>query len=156
MTSSKQFFTYTEPDIENFEVAVQEFKERIPELARALLVIIDKEYKQNKRFTTAFGTFTKLCQESLDPHISAAVINEMLVQHLLTERLFRTVFDNPDFVHRNVIAAEIEKVIEALTSRSFHRQEFLSSLDRFYGAIEGAAQWVNPQLACEKEEAMLQ
>jgi hypothetical protein len=25
----------------------------------------------------------------------------MLVQHLLTERLFRTVFKNPDFVRRN-------------------------------------------------------
>jgi hypothetical protein len=27
-----QFFTYTEPDIASFEVAVQEFKERVPEL----------------------------------------------------------------------------------------------------------------------------
>ena len=63
----------------------------------------------------------------------------MLIQHLLTERLFRTVFDNPDFVSRNVIASEIEKVILALTSRSFNRREFLRSLDRFYIAIEGAA-----------------
>ena len=63
----------------------------------------------------------------------------MLIQHLLTERLFRTVFDNPDFVSRNVIASKIEKVILALTSRSFNRREFLRSLDRFYIAIEGAA-----------------
>ena len=42
----------------------------------------------------------------------------MLIQHLLTERLFRTIFDNPDFVSRNIIAAEIEKVIQAMTSRT--------------------------------------
>src|SRR5579885_673910 len=50
----KQFFTYTEPDIENFEAAVIEFKERIPELAGALLKIIAREHKENKRFTAAF------------------------------------------------------------------------------------------------------
>jgi len=39
-----------------------------------------------------------------------------------------------------VIAREIEKVIEALTSRSFSREEFLKQLDRFYIAIEEAAE----------------
>jgi predicted helicase len=63
----------------------------------------------------------------------------MLIQHLLTERIFRSVFNNPDFVERNAIAHEIEKVIVALTSQSFSRHEFLKSLDRFYGAIETTA-----------------
>jgi len=30
----------------------------------------------------------------------------MLVQHLLTERIFRKVFNNNEFLGRNVIAAE--------------------------------------------------
>src|SRR6266699_4108971 len=67
----------------------------------------------------------------------------MLIQHILTERLFSTVFDNPDFVRRNAIAAEIEKVIDALTSRSFNRHDFLKSLNRFYVAIEGAARSID-------------
>nr|WP_207229496.1 type ISP restriction/modification enzyme [Ktedonosporobacter rubrisoli] len=138
----KRFFTYTEPDIESFEAAVKEFKERIPELAGALLAIIEKEHKANKKFIAAFETFAALCRSSLDPKISTSTIDEMLVQHLLTERLFRTVFDNPDFVSRNAIAAEIEKVIQALASRSFNRHEFLKTLDRFYIAIEGAAKGI--------------
>src|SRR5437764_10432733 len=87
-----QFFTYTEPDIENFEVAVQEFKERIPELASALLDIIEQQHKLNRKFIAAFDTFATLCRTSLDPKISKKTVNEMLVQHLLTKRLFRTVF----------------------------------------------------------------
>jgi predicted helicase len=63
----------------------------------------------------------------------------MLIQHLLTERLFRTIFNNADFTRRNIIAAEIEKVIDALTSQSFSRADFLQKLDRFYIAIEQAA-----------------
>ena len=138
-----QFFTYTEPDIASFEVAVQEFKERVPELARALLAIIEKEYISNRKFIAAFDTFAELCRTSLDPKIGTDVIKEMLIQHLLTERLFSTVFDNPDFIRRNAIAAEIEKVIDALTSRSFNRHEFLKSLNRFYVAIEGAARSID-------------
>jgi predicted helicase len=138
----RQFLTHTEPDIEHFETAVQEFKERIPELAHALLAIIEKEHKENKKFKAAFEAFAQICRSSLDPNISKETLNEMLVQHLLTERLFRTVFDNPDFVSRNVIACEIEKVIQALTSRSFNRRDFLKSLDRFYVAIESAAKGI--------------
>jgi predicted helicase len=138
----RQFLTHTEPDIENFETAVQEFKERIPELAHAVLAIIEKEHKENKKFKVAFEAFAQICRSSLDPNIRQETLNEMLVQHLLTERLFRTVFDNPDFVSRNVIACEIEKVIQALTSRVFNRRDFLKSLDRFYIAIESAAKGI--------------
>ena len=134
-----QFFTYTEPNIATFEAAVQEFKDRVPELAQALLRIIEREFRQNNKFIAAFDTFAELCRASLDPGITANVINEMLVQHLLTERLFSKVFDNSDFIRRNAIATEIEKVINALTSRSFNRHDFLKSLDRFYVAIEAAS-----------------
>ncbi len=133
------FIHYTPPDIENFERAVEEFKESIPDLAQGLLERIKEEHAANKEFVAAFSTFLELCRTSLDPHMSSATVNEMLVQHLLTERLFRTVFDNPDFVTRNVIASEIEQVIQALTRRAFNRREFLKTLDRFYLAIENAA-----------------
>ena len=64
----------------------------------------------------------------------------MLVQHLLTERLIRTIFDNPEFIRRNVIAAEVEKVIDALASQELQpRRSSCKSLDRFYVAIEAAA-----------------
>jgi hypothetical protein len=134
-----QFFTYTEPQIATFEAAVQEFKERIPDLAQGLLELIRTQYEDNLAFRSAITGFWSLCQSSLDPQITMPVVEEMLVQHLLTERLFRTVFLNPDFVRRNVIAAEIEKVIDALTSHAFNRAEFLRTLNRFYVAIENAA-----------------
>ena len=63
----------------------------------------------------------------------------MLIQHLLTEQIFHTVFYNQDFTRRNVIANEIEKVIDALTSQSFSRHDFLGHLNPFYTAIERTA-----------------
>ena len=63
----------------------------------------------------------------------------MLIQHLLTERLFRNVFDDPEFTRRNAIALEVERVIAALVSHSFSRDAYLRGLDPFYAAIERAA-----------------
>ncbi len=133
------FFHYAAPDVATFEHAVQDFKESIPDLAQGLMQRIQEEHAYNKSFGSAFSTFLELCRTSLDPNMSSSTVDEMLIQHLLTERLFRTIFDNPDFINRNIIASEIEKVIQALTSRSFNRREFLKSLDRFYLAIENAA-----------------
>jgi predicted helicase len=134
-----QFFSYTEPDIEGFEEAVDEFKERVPDLARGLVEKIQQAHKDNKGFQAAFEKFFDLCRTALNLNIRVEAVDEMLVQHLLTERLFRTVFNNPEFVKRNAIAAEVERVIDALVSHSFDRTEYLKSLDRFYRAIEGAA-----------------
>lgn len=133
------FFSHTEPAHDNFEKAVGEFKQRVPDLARGLVELIADAHKTNPRFIKAFGDFFDLCKSSLNPNLSAAAVDEMLVQHLLTERLIRTIFDNQDFTRRNVIAAEVEKVIDALVSKSFNRHEYLRQLDRFYLAIEAAA-----------------
>jgi len=142
ITLLKRFLTYQKPDIANFEQAVIEFQGQIPNIAKRLLELINEEQQRNRAFVTAFAAFTELCRTTLNPKIGADEIKEMLVQHLLTERLFRTVFDNPDFVRKNAIAAEIEKVITALTSRNFKRSDFLRSLDPFYGAIEAAAKGI--------------
>ena len=133
------FFAYTEPAHEDFGKAIGEFKERVPDLARGLVEKIKAAHRDNPRFIEAFDAFYELCRNSLNPNLSVAAVDEMLVQHLLTERLIRTIFDNQDFTRRNVIAAEVEKVIDALVSKSFNRHEFLKSLDRFYLAIESAA-----------------
>jgi len=132
-----RFFSHTDEHIEEFGRAVARFREDIPTLAGGLKKIIDDARRDNPKFTRAFDDFHALCKSALNP-----AIEEMLVQHLLTERLFRTVLGNSEFAQRNVIAGEIEKVINALTSQSFSRAEFLKALDYFYVAIETEAQTI--------------
>ncbi len=105
--------------------------------------MIKEQRNTNCLFTRTFGEFFEKCKLSINPNLSEAAVEEMLIQHLLTERIFRTVFNNPDFRSRNVIATEIEKVILALTSQHFSRDEFLKGLDRFYGAIERTAETIS-------------
>jgi predicted helicase len=134
-----RFFNYRPPAYEQWEKASEDFKRRVPELGAGLQKLIAEQRKTNARFIQAFADFTALCQQAINPNLSESAIEEMLIQHLLTERVFRTVFNNPDFTRRNVIAVEIEKVIDALTSKAFNRQAFLQNLDYFYRAIEETA-----------------
>ena len=133
------FFAYSPQEYAEWEEAVGQFKDIVPDIGNGLAALIQKERETNSRFTTAFVDFLEKCRLSINPNLSEAAVEEMLIQHLLTERIFRTVFSNPDFTNRNVIAREIESVINALTSQSFSRDEFLQSLDRFYGVIERTA-----------------
>ena len=132
----KLFFEYQPPNIEEWEQAITEFQGEIPTLAQGLLEHIDKAYRTNRPFRVAFDNFSNICRQAINPNLATAAIKEMLIQHLLTERVFRKVFNHPDFSHRNAIATEIEKVITALTSAYFKRDDFLKRLDPFYLAIE--------------------
>jgi predicted helicase len=135
----KEFFRYEPPAYAQWQLAVEEFKLRVPELAKALVERIHEERKLNSVFRDRFGAFVQTCRQAINPNLSDAAVEEMLIQHMLTERIFRKVFNNPDFARRNAIAADIEGVVDALTARAFNRDKFLSGLERFYGAIERTA-----------------
>ena len=133
------FFRYQEENIVDWYAAVEEFREKVPVLGRGVAKRVETEMQNNPLFRQAFANFHQQCRAAIDPNLTEAQVEEMLIQHLLTERIFRTVFDNPDFTNRNIIAQEIEKVIHVLTQRSPSRSEFLRPLNPFYIAIEKTA-----------------
>ena len=135
----RAFFEYQPPAIEQWHRAADEFKLKVPEYAQGLLSLIEEERRENRPFADAFAGFATLCREALNPNLSDKAVEEMLVQHILTERLFRRVFQNTEFTERNAIAREIETVARALWSRRFSRDDFMRPLDRFYHAIEEVA-----------------
>ena len=135
----QHLFTAPQAALKNWYTAADEFKERVPELGREAAELIVQEQKTNPQFVSTFTNFFHQCCEAINPNLSVEAVEEMLIQHLLTERIFRTVFNNPDFTQRNIIAREIEKVITPLIQQAFSRDEFLKPLDPFYLAIEKAA-----------------
>jgi hypothetical protein len=134
-----RFYTFEIEPFKDFGEAVTHFQGEIKHIAGSLNDKIKQAHKDNKAFQAAFETFMDLCRTALNPNIRAEAVDEMLIQHLLTERLIRKVFDVESFIQRNAIAAEIETVIRALTSHYFNRSDFLGALDRYYTVIERAA-----------------
>ncbi len=132
-------FAYVPPALENWQSVVNDFKEHVPALAGKLKELIDEQHTADTAFQAAFASFYETCRTAINPELSHGEVEEMLIQHILTERIFRTVFNNSDFTRRNIIAREIENVVDKLIHRAFSRDVFLAPLDRFYSAIEQAA-----------------
>ena len=107
------FFSYTEPALADWEHAVDEFRERLPELGRSVGDLIQKArgpIAPNKKFVATFDAFTALCRTAINPTLSVEAVEEMLIQHLLTARLFGSVFSNPEFTRRNVVAQTTQRL----------------------------------------------
>ncbi|MGI9102183.1 MAG: type ISP restriction/modification enzyme [Terriglobales bacterium] len=136
----KVFFDYRPAHYGEWKDAIGEFKQRLPEFSAAIETLIEKERRTNQQFISAFEAFYALCRKAINPNLTSQAVERMLVQHILTERIFRQIFHNPDFTRKNVIAHEVEKVIDSLTHRAFNRDEFLAGLDHYYRAIEHAAE----------------
>ena len=132
-------FSWTPPALHNWQTAVTDFREHVPALANKLKELIEQHHKTDPTFTEAFTDFYETCRTAINPELSQDAVEEMLIQHILTERIFRTVFNRSDFTSRNIIAIEIEKVSAALMRHAMSRDVFLEPLDRFYVAIEQAA-----------------
>ena len=111
----------------------------MPDLANRLKELIEQRHEMDPDFKKAFTDFYETCRTSINPGLSQDAVEEMLIQHVLTERIFRTVFNRSDFTSRNIIAIEIENVSAALMRHAMSRDVFLEPLDRFYIAIEQAA-----------------
>ena len=136
-----QYLNYRAEQFENFNQAAQSYGEQIREIATQLKGKIEAAHQDNPAFQRQFDEFMALCRSSLNPNISTEAVDEMLIQHLMTERIISKVFDVSQFARTNVIAAKIEQVIDALTSAYFSKSEFFAGpLERFYKAMEAAAE----------------
>ena len=132
-------FAYVSPALDNWQTAVADFREHVPDLANRLKELIDQRHETDPAFKEAFADFYETCRTAINPELSQDAVEEMLIQHILTERIFRTVFERSDFTRRNIIAREIENVSDTLMRHAVSRDAFLAPLDRFYVAIEQAA-----------------
>lgn len=134
-----QFFNYNEPVYEQFRQAVEKFKENISRLSEDFKSIIHKSKKVNSDFREAVAEFLTICASSFHRDITEDDVEDMLIQHLLTERIFRKVFDNPEFSSNNVIAVQLEKLISILTKHAFNKAKFFEHTNQYYVAIEEEA-----------------
>ena len=134
-------FEYERPEFGNWEAAAAEFREHVPAIANTLKTKVQTQRETDGGFAKAFDRFYETCRASINPDLSAEAVEEMLIQHILTERIFRTVFHNSNFTRRNIIAREIEDVVDILMREAISREVYLKQLDRYYSAVERAAEF---------------
>ena len=86
------FVSFERPEVINFRKAIEHFKEDIPKVTETIRSIIIDAEKENTEYIKAAGVFLKLCHDSINPAITIEDVREMIIQHILTEDIFNTIF----------------------------------------------------------------
>lgn len=133
-----QFVSFERPEVRDFRTAIERFKTDLPTVVESLREMIDEQAKTNKKFNAAQEAFWVLCKEVINPEISTEDIREMLIQHILTEDIFNTIFDETQFHRENNIAKELMKVEETFFVGQTKRDS-LAGVKHYYDVINAAA-----------------
>ncbi len=132
------FMKFERPEIQNFRKAIEHFKEDIPSVTGSLRDLIAKEEKTNSKFKTESKKFLKLCHDSINPDVTMEDVREMIIQHILTEDIFNSVFGETQFHRENNIAHQLERVINTFFTGTIKRTA-LGTVKHYYEAINAAA-----------------
>lgn len=133
-----RFFAHERREIADFNKAVRQFGQDLPEVLKALRDLIAEKRAASRDFAAAEAAFLKHAQDAINPAVSEEDVQEMLIQHILTEDIFAKVFDNPDFHRQNNVASELYKLEEKLFGYG-EKQKLLRALQPYYAGISQAA-----------------
>ncbi|MDR2424430.1 MAG: N-6 DNA methylase [Prevotellaceae bacterium] len=133
-----EFFSFERPEVRNFRQAIELFRQDVPKVTETIRQIILNSATSNTLFVKELMSFLELCRGSINPAITRADVYEMIIQHILTEDIFNTIFDETQFHRENNIARELEKVIATFFAGSL-RKETLRGVKHYYDAINAAA-----------------
>lgn len=133
-----RFFAHERQEIADFNKAVKQFATDLPAILTALRERIAEKRAASRDFANAEAAFLKHARDAINPAVSEEDVQEMLIQHVLTEDIFAKVFDNPDFHQHNNIAAELKKLEDALFGRG-EKAQLLRALAPYYSGIASTA-----------------
>jgi predicted helicase len=132
------FIAFEHPEVKSFNEAIEHFKQDIPTIAKTLHEMIEAQNKKNKAFRDAMNAFHEMCKEVINPDITFADVQEMLIQHILTEEIFISIFSESQFHHENNIAKELNRVEETFFTGQTRRQT-LDNIKNYYEMIKAHA-----------------
>jgi len=130
-----QFVSYEIKEIKEFNVEVENFKNNLPDILKELNRMIKEQEANNEDFISSQQNFFKICQNSINKNITLFDINEMLIQHILTEEIFISIFNDAQFHHENNIAKELYKVGSTFFKGSVKR-DTLDKVKKYYSVIK--------------------
>jgi predicted helicase len=133
-----QFVNYERTEIRDFHKAIGKFKEDLPIVLNALREMIEEQGKKNQQFRKSRDILLALCQQTINPQVTALDVREMLIQHILTEEIFISIFNESQFHRENNIAKELQKVTDTFFVGRV-KKDTLGLVEHYYHAIKAAA-----------------
>ena len=135
-----RFLDYEPPEITEFRQAQQQFKTNLPSVIGSLRESVEAAEAGNPDYRAAAADFLAVCQRSISPAVTGDDVREMLLQHILTQDIFKRVVNESQFrLHSaNNIASRLNSLEGTFFTDEAHLQA-LTHLQTYYAAIGRAA-----------------
>ena len=135
-----RFLDYEPPEITEFRQAQQQFKSDLPSVIGSLRESVEAAEAGNPDYRAAAADFLAVCQRSISPAVTGDDVREMLLQHILTQDIFKRVVNESQFrLHSaNNIASRLSALEATFFTDEAHLQA-LTHLQSYYAAIGRAA-----------------
>ena len=133
-----KFFAYEREEIAEFRRAAEQFRADLPQILEALRMAIAEAETRSSEFARALKDFLEHAHQAINRTVTADDVREMLIQHILTEEIFASVFDNAQYHRENNVAKRLGE-LEAKFFTGALRHATTERLRPYYAAIKGAA-----------------
>ena len=133
-----RFFDHERAEVAQFNKAVKQFSAHLPDILKELRGIIQEKRAASTDFARAQDAFLKHARDAINPAVNEDDVQEMLIQHILTEDIFAKVFENPDFHRQNNVAGALYALEDKLFGYG-EKQKLLRALGPYYAGIQSTA-----------------
>ena len=129
----KSFVDFERQEIYQFHAAIGQFKTDLPNLVLWCKEEIDAA-TSNESFIAKTKFFLEQCQKEINPEFAFEDIREILIQHIITDKLFTAVLKEADFFKENNIARSIDEIVRTFFNLE-KRKQFEDKNKHFYNTI---------------------
>ena len=102
-----RFFGFLPREVEDFKIAKTKFLAELPQVAQALEAMLARAYADNPAFKAKAAEFLDLCKRAVGERVTRRHVDEMLIQHVLTDQIFQAVFPAAAFHRANHLARAV-------------------------------------------------
>ena len=103
-----------------YKNAIDRFGENLEGIINRTGDAVDSAIAESREYGTRVQRFLGMCRDVINESMDERDVRDMLIQHILTYRIFAMVYDERDFHHANVVARELESLKELLGISNSH------------------------------------
>jgi len=93
-----------------YKDAIKQFEDSLDKIITKTKNAVSKVAAGNKRYKDAAEQLVDMCRQVINDRIASKDIMDMIVQHVLTYRIFEMVYDEHDFHNTNTVARSLENL----------------------------------------------
>ncbi len=152
----EKFVNFENKEATDFKLAVEIFRKEVGKVADILKKMIESPTQPSPQgglnppspfgegagggaaFELAHQELFEICKNSINPDVTKADVNEIIVQHILTGDIFRKVFDADQYLDENNIAIALNKIEKTFFTGELKRKTRYD-IEPYYKVIEAQA-----------------